>query len=478
MLTISRLANLNRARKIAQAFARHGLFWMVDQFGLADGSLVRPPEKSERKAAHFGRRLSLALNELGPTFVKLGQVLSTREDLFSAPTLAELSQLQDNVAPVSFAAIRAEVERSLGHPLEVHFAHVEEVPLAAGSIAQVHRARTHGGADVVIKVRRPNIRKSVEEDISLLRGLAELAASRVPSIAQYEPAAFVDEFGDGLRAELDFRRELDALRRVRDLLDGPVTAPEPIDALCSDAVITMSFVAGKKVSTLESEEAKRNAKVIVAAFATQYLRGDLFHADPHSGNILTQEDGRLVLIDMGAVGELDNAMRTALLRMATSASRRDGEALAIALLEAMNVPVDLDQSAYRRDVGALLDELLSAPLGTINASEVMSRAFGLMRTHRIRMRPQYFLLMRSAIIIEGVLRKLDPDIDPVGATRAFLLRSWLNPKWTPVVTRIVVGGFVSRIIDDARALARASIRRVRPIVQRWQNRIARLRLRS
>ncbi len=413
-----KLTHLNRMRRITQTLVRHGLLGLLDG---ATGGL---------DAARAGRRLARALDELGPTFVKIGQVLSTREDMLPPAFARELATLQDRAAPFDVRVARAQVESSLGAPIAKCFGRFDEQPLAAGSIAQIHRARTLAGDEVVVKIRRPGIRNSVAEDVELLEALAEQLIKRFPGAAQHDPVGFVREFARGLTAELDFAREADSLRQMRRVVGRAAHVPRVYAELSKAGVLTMEYVEGKKVSSLAGDELRVGAaRRVVACFTDQYLRGDLFHADPHAGNILWREQGGLALLDLGAVGMIDAPMRRSLRQLAIAALRRDEVGLARALLTMVHAPADLDRGAVERDLGRMVIGLLGGPLGDVPVSRLVRDVFALAQRHGLRFRAEYFLLFRSAMLVDGVLRGLDPKIDPVAAGRAYIVRSFWRPVW-------------------------------------------------
>ena len=426
----SQLATLDRLRRIAQTLIRHGLLGLVDQLGLGDGSLIMRHAPDELARARYGRRLSRALNALGPTFIKLGQFLSTREDLFSPPMARELAQLQDNASALATEVIKRRIAEELGRPVEQALAWFDDKPLAAGSIAQVHRARTREGREVVIKVRRPGIERDIERDLTLLASLARRAAARSPDIARVDPVGLVEELGANLRLELDFAREADCLRHMREVVSGTAHVPEVVGELSTAAVLTMEWVDAVKVSSPQvSAHARAAARALVGCFATQYLRGTMFHADPHAGNLLWTADGRLVLLDLGATGKVDDAMRRMLFRLSVAAARKDAEKLAEVALAMVHAPPDIDRAAYRRDLGAALEKAISGRLGQVRIAELIRDVFAVAQRHHVRVRSEYFSLFRSAMLVDGVLRQLDPSLDPVVETRRYMVRNVFSRRW-------------------------------------------------
>jgi ubiquinone biosynthesis protein len=421
---VGHLQSIQRSGKIAQVLLRHGLLGLADALGLAGGGSAPP-----LRAAKLGRRLAQALDELGPTFVKLGQVLATREDLLPAEMIRELATLQDSATPIPAHRAREQVRRALGAPVAALYAAFDDRPLAAGSIAQIHRARTRDGAEVVVKVRRPGIETTIEQDVALLRSLAARLETRVPELARHDPVGFVDEFARALRAELDFEREARSLERMRRSLGRTARIPRVHAELSADAVLTMDFVAGVKVSKVAPEARERLAHRLVACFATQYLRGDLFHADPHAGNLLLAGDGALCMLDLGAVGAINGEMRRNLLQLASAAGQRNGTLIASAVLPMVHVPAELDRGAYEADMGRLIAPLVRGAIGDIDATALVRDVFGVAQRHGLRFRAEYFLLFRSAMLVDGVIRSLHPAIDPIKITRAHIIRSFWRPAW-------------------------------------------------
>lgn len=451
---LERIATLGRARVIVQTLMRHGLFSVVDQLGLGDKNLVGNPPRSDRRAARFGRRLSLALNELGPTFVKLGQLLSTREDMLPPALISELAELQDNVQPVPGAEARAAVEAEFGADIDQLFDRFDDEPLAAGSIGQVHGARTRDGDEVVVKIRRPGIARVVDADLALLRTLAELAARRSPTVARHDPVAFVDEFGDNLRRELDFALEADATERMRAGLGKTARIPRVYRELSTASVLTLERIDAHRITRLEGERLRRRAaRQLVACFATQLFRTGEFHADPHAGNVVYGE--RLVLFDMGATGSLDPSMRAAIARVSDAAGAKDGHGVAVALLDMVHVPATFERKAYLAEMSDFLDRLLARPLSEADLSAVVREALSISRLHGLRMRRKYMLLLRAFVLVDGVLTSLDPDLDPLRETRRYILRSWFTRAWFTTATKLVITTIRAR-------LGRAMVWRRRP----------------
>jgi predicted unusual protein kinase regulating ubiquinone biosynthesis (AarF/ABC1/UbiB family) len=314
--------------------------------------------------------------------------------------------------------------------VEQTFEWFDDRPLAAGSIAQVHRARTREGRDVVIKVRRPGIERDIERDLVLLATLARQAAARSPDVARIDPVGLVGELGTSLRLELDLAREADALRHMREVVGATARVPEVFPSLSSRSILTMEWIdAVNLTSQPAAAHAAEAARALVACFATQYLRGTMFHADPHAGNLMWTPDGALVLLDLGATGAASDSMRRMLFRLWVAAARRDGEKLAEVALAMVHAPPDLDREAYRRDLGQVLEGVLAGQLGKLRVADLVRDVFRVAQRHHVRVRAEYFALFRSAMLVDGVLRRLDPALDPIAETRRFMMRNALSRRW-------------------------------------------------
>ncbi len=401
---------------------RHGLGSIVDQLGYRDVDLSPGVTQVDRQAARLGRRLALALTDLGPTFVKLGQVLSTRDDLLPPAVTTELVRLQQHVRPVEGARVRQELERTLRAPLRLHFAHFDERPLASASIAQVHRARTVGGEDVVVKVRRPGLVARVEEDLGLLGRLAEIVEERIEEARPLAPRQLVAEFAGSLRHELDFRHEAAALARMREVVGVTARVPRVHEPLCTEALLTLEYLDGARITDVQGAARRRMATQLLSTFVHQVLGAGFFHGDPHPGNLLALPGSSVGLLDLGSVGELTEGMQRDLVRMARAAVARDGPGLAEAMTALLQPPGPTDPEGYRADVGAFLDRLLAEDLRQIRFGDIAQEVWGLVRAHQLRLEPGYFRLLRAGVTLDGVLRELDPTLDPLHAARADILR--------------------------------------------------------
>ena len=433
--------HVQRYRDIAGVLLKHGFGGLVTQLGLHR----HLPFRSRRQAmteetvvpSHYGRIRS-AFEELGPTFVKLGQFLSTRRDVLPARVIEELEKLQDTVRPFPGEAARTIVVSELGHPIERLFQRFADEPFASASMAQVHEAMTNDGEHVVVKVQRPKIRGMIETDLEIMADLARLLERLVEGAELFEPVNIVREFAQAIRRELDFGAEANnAERFAADFAhDKRIHVPKVYRDLSTSSVLTMEYVKGTKVSTLVTDpEAGIDPEVVAsrgaALICEQIFEHGFYHADPHPGNILVQPGNVICLLDYGMVGVLPNRQREQLSNLVLGLVKRDERQITAAVLRLA------DYSRFERlhrieaDVAHFIEYQLYRPLRDIHVGEVLNELTRLLVRHGIRMPPDFFLLTKALTLVESVGRQLAPDFDVVQHMKPFakrLLRQRMNPK--------------------------------------------------
>ncbi len=376
---------------------------------------LRPEEIDQ--AGSFPHQLRLALEELGPTFVKLGQMLSARTDIAPPEVQLELSKLQDHAPSIPQGNLVAELERSLGSNSSIRFATLEMAPIACGSIAQVHRGALHSGIRVAVKVRRPGVRAAIDADVWLLRQLAGLFARLSSRVRAYDPVAIIDEFATLLRAETDFIAEaanLEAVGRTFALNDA-VVIPRVVTEMSGESVLVMDWIEGIPLSNrerLEEVGASRAglARAILQAYGVMIFQSDRFHADPHPGNLIAMEGDRLGLVDFGEVGSVEPAERAALLRMMTAVVGRDGEALAGAVLSVSRITRPVDRKKFGAQIAKFLDPVADATLKDMRLGETLERILHLLRINGIVLPSDLAILIKTMIECEGTTYELDPTM--------------------------------------------------------------------
>ncbi|MBJ6762227.1 AarF/ABC1/UbiB kinase family protein [Myxococcaceae bacterium JPH2] len=411
------LQDLNRVRQITVIAARHGFGEVAERAGLWRmlGRKEKVEVSPEAQRASTARRFRMLLADLGPTFIKLGQVLSTRADLLPAEYVEELATLQDHVEPIPLAEVHAQIRGSLGKDAAELFAQIDPTPLAAASIAQVHRAVTLEGEEVVVKVQRPGIAAQIDSDLGVLRSLARLLEAVVEETGIYTPSGIVDEFDRAIHEELDFVNEATNIRAfLENHRERPyLKIPRVYSELSSRTVLTLEFIRGVKVnpSQLSEPVRKQLAQNIVEASFRQLFDDGLFHGDPHPGNILLMEDHRLALLDFGVVGRLTRPMQETLVMLCLAVALKDSDSVA-RILYRVGVPdARANLVGFRNDIEGILGQHLPTTLGQVDARTLLRDLLDLAVKYRIRIPKEYALLSRASISTEGMLRGLYPELN-------------------------------------------------------------------
>ncbi|HEU4990054.1 MAG: AarF/ABC1/UbiB kinase family protein [Gemmatimonadota bacterium] len=357
----------------------------------------------------------LALEELGVVFLKFGQVLAVRRDLLPDDYLRELERLHDDLPAMPFREVAAIVEQDLGGRLSDHFAWVDETPIAAATIAQVHRARLRDGREIVLKVRRGGLERRVAEDVSILAYLGALGEHYVRRLQTFDLVGLIQEFRFSLQRELDFRLEARTIRRFREALrDVPgVWTPDIVPEACGPAVIAMEYFRGVRVdryADAHPDERPRLARGIATLLLHQIFENGLFQADPHPGNLAVLDDGRLCLHDFGMVGELDASMRESLTALLDAVVRGDVRDTADAYLDIGLVGADVDRLALEADLSTLLRHIHEQDIAEVSVGDALQSLLRLGTSHRIRNPGPVLLLTRAFLLAEAVMRDLDPTL--------------------------------------------------------------------
>ena len=414
------LQDLNRLRQIATIAARHGFADLLDRAGVFRliGRREQVEQAPDTRAASAARRFRRMLEDLGPTFVKLGQVLSTRADLLPGEFVSELRLLQDSVTPIPLEAVRAQIQAGLGRSPEEAFASIEREPLAAASIAQVHRATTLEGDPVVVKVQRPGIQAQIASDLQVLRALAKLLEAVVEETGIYSPVGIVEEFDRAIREELDFVHEAANVRAFQETHRERkgIRIPRVHDSLSSGTVLTLEFFSGVKLleAQLSPERRTELARVVLDTAFRQLFEDGLFHADPHPGNFLLLPDGDIGIVDFGLVGRLSRQMREQLVILIVAVALKDSDSVARLLYRIGAPDARANLADFRSDIDVVLGTHLPRTLGEVNARHLLSDLLDLAVKYRIRVPREYALLSRASVSMEGILRQLSPDLDILG----------------------------------------------------------------
>ncbi len=383
-------------------------------------------------------RMRLALEELGPTFVKLGQILSTRPDVIPQNFVLEFAKLQDMVPPFTYEEVEEQIQLELGAPIEELFSSFNLVSIAAASIAQVHRARLKSGESVVIKVRRPRIVEQIETDIDALMFLAMLAERHIPNSEIYDPVGLVREFARTIRREMDFSREGHTIEKFAANFKGDANLyfPQVYWSHTSKAILTMEFIDGIKVSDLPAlEKAGLDRRIIAKrgsdTFLKMVLEHGFFHGDPHPGNVLIMPGNVICLLDYGMVGRLDAHLKAYLTDILVAIIRRDVDEVISLLLYSGEIADSLNTRGLRRDLSEFIDSYYELPLQEIEVGRMLTEFLEIMTIYHIKFQPDLMLLAKSLVTVEGMGRTLDPDFDMIQHLRPFIegaIKDRMSPR--------------------------------------------------
>ncbi|MGE5575863.1 MAG: 2-polyprenylphenol 6-hydroxylase [Syntrophothermus sp.] len=440
-MIVRRYRHIRRYRRIAEILFKHGFGALISQLDLGRRipfyRWLRRRQEPKKARLSYGQRLRNALEELGPTFIKLGQLLSTRRDLLPPELVDDLEKLQDEVAPVPFAEIRAQVERELGAPVEELFASFVEEPLAAASIGQVHRAVLPGGEEVVVKVQRPGVEALVRTDLEILLDLARVAEDRF-ELGAARPVAVVEEFARSIRKELDYRTEAQNIERFRKNFaqSATVVIPGVYWALTSRRVLTMEYMSGVKVSEIDALavqgiDRRHIARIGAEAFIKQVLIDGFFHADLHPGNIFVRPDGKIALIDFGMVGRLDDETLKQITDLFLAIIEKNSGRVVKGLIGLGAVEGNVGTRELRVDIDGMLESYYDKPLADLQLGEIINELLTVTRRHGIRLPVDLALLGKAMVTMEGVGKQLDPSFNAFTVARPFaaeLIKKRLHPQ--------------------------------------------------
>lgn len=418
--------DLGRLREIALVAMRHGFGELLERTRLWDllGRRERQEPAAETPRESTARRFRMLLSELGPTFIKLGQILSSRPDALPVEYIEELSVLQDAVPPEPLEHVLRQIEQSLGRPASELFQSIDPAPLASASIAQVHRAQLLDGTEVVVKVQRPGIAERIRADVDLLYYAARTLEAVVEETGIYTPTGIVEEFELAIREELDFLNEARNLKEFREnQTERPsLVVPRVFGELTSRTVLTMEFLKGEKIRSIDlvKHDRKLLAQRIIDGAFRQLFQDGLFHGDPHPGNILVMEGERIGLLDLGVVGRVTKQMQENLILLVLSVSLKDADTVARLLYRIATPDRRSNLAAFRADIQGVLDRhLAKSTLSEIDARQVLPELLDLAVRYHIRIPKEYAILSRASVAVEGLVRWLYPELNIVEAAMPY-----------------------------------------------------------
>ncbi|MBS0348771.1 MAG: ubiquinone biosynthesis protein UbiB [Proteobacteria bacterium] len=434
---IGAVRDLKRVHDIASVLIRYGFGDVVRRIGMAHaleraGKALHWREPEELAHLEPAARVRRALEELGPSFIKLGQILATRVDLFPPEWIAEFSKLQDAAPAVSFAELRAQLTDDLGDAPESVFAELDTEPLAAASLAQVHRARLGDGSMVVLKIRRPGIRPVIEADLRLLERLAEIIEAEAADLRRYRPRDIVRQFTLSLRRELDFAAECRNAERIAgQFVDHPeIAIPRVHWQWCGERLNVQDYVEGISGRDLAAADAAGLDRRLLArrgaeAVLKMLLEDGFFHADPHPGNVFYLTGNRIAFIDFGMVGRLSEERRSQVARLLHGLVSRDSALVADVLLDWSDDDQrdpDASLATLRAEIDTFVDLYHGVPLQQLDIGAMLSDLLTILREHGLSLPADLALMIKAFITLEGMGRQLDPDFDIAAEASPFLRR--------------------------------------------------------
>ena len=435
--------HIQRYRQILTVLFKYGFGDLIDTLKIEqylEIGLQMISRKRREKIETLSRaeRVRMALEELGPTFIKMGQILSTRPDLLPVEFIRQLSRLQDDVPPFAFNQVRDTIEKELGAPLDGIFKEFDETPLASASIGQVHRAMLVSGEEVIVKVQRPDMKKIIEVDLEIMLHLAILMEKHLKAMEIHRPTLVVEEFARTLEMELDYTQEAAHAERFAAQFLGERTlyVPKVYRDATSRRILTMEYIDGIKASELDKLEkggldrreiARRGFDLILKQI---FIHG-FFHADPHPGNVFILPNNIICFLDFGMMGRIGRQAREDFADLIMGIVRRDESKAARALMALTTPDEKTDLSALERDVAQFIDKYFYRPLKDFEMGKLLQNLVEMTTTHRLQIPPDLFLMLKALTTEEGLGRTLDPDFDAIKQAAPFIRRvqmDRLRPK--------------------------------------------------
>ncbi|OBZ35885.1 MAG: 2-octaprenyl-3-methyl-6-methoxy-1,4-benzoquinol hydroxylase [Methanohalophilus sp. DAL1] len=436
-----RYSMVKRYGRIIDVLVSNGFGYFVDKMGLWSMGSVR-----SRVKGRFGReqekdtrpeRARKVLEELGPTYVKFGQLLSMREDLIPLKYAQEFTKLQNDVPPFPFEDVKAVLKTELGGDIPELFSDFDEKPVAAASIGQVHKARLHSGEDVVVKIQRPGIRRIIEADLDIMYSLAGFAQQHIEEIKLYNPVAVVDELSRSIHSEMDYTQEA---RNIEHFLsnfenDPVIVIPRVYNDYSSDRILTLEYIEGIKCNKFEklaneNLDREKIATDVSEAFMKQVFEHGFFHADLHSGNIFALEDGRIALLDFGMAGHLSEDMRGLLVDALLAVTNGDSTQYIEVMRDLGVADEKLDVRSFKVDYDHFLFKYYGRTLDQVDATEVSSEMLSLLRKHQIQVPPNIALLFKGVMTVGGFAMQMVPDFNVTEIAEPYA-RKFMKKRFSP-----------------------------------------------
>ena len=437
------LRSFGRSREIVTVLIQHGFGDLVDRMGLRKylqwgRRLFSRKRRIRREPIGRGERIRLALESLGATFIKLGQVASTRPDLVPADVIVELEKLQESVPPFPSKKAVALLTQELGAPPTELFAEFDVEPLAAGSLGQVHRATHHDGTQLAVKIRRPNVVRDVERDLSLMMEMAILVERHIPEAEVFDPVGLVTHFSRTIRREMNYFREGRSTDEFARLFrnDATLRVPQIYWDLTTEGVLTMEFIDAMRISDVDALRDAGISTEQVAANGARIFRKrafelGLFHGDPHPGNLRILKDGSICLLDYGMVGMIEEEQRDRLIDLFAAVARKDVKRV-VQLIQVTGIPFrEIDAPLLRADVRDFVENYYGVSFERLSVGSMLSDFVSILSQHSIRCPGDLLLLIRALVTLEGVGAELDPEFNLAKHLAPFveqMVRNRYSPK--------------------------------------------------
>ncbi|MDI3539051.1 MAG: ubiquinone biosynthesis protein [Methanolobus sp.] len=462
---LNRYSMIRRYGKIVDTLIKYEFGYLVDRLKIGE---FRPLRSRLRKREHTPadtmsrpRRVRMVLEELGPTYIKLGQILSMRQDLIPLEYTEELSRLQDEVQAFGFGDVGKVIREELGSEIKDLFEHFEETPIAAASIGQVHYARLKNGEEVAVKVQRPDIRKIIDADLDIMYSLAVFAEEHIPEARLYRPGETIEEFESTIINEMDYTQEArNAQRFANNLVDDPlIYIPKVYWEYTSSRVLTLEYIDGVKSSLFEESEdfgidRKNIARAVVESFMKQVYEDGFFHADLHSGNVFIMKDGRIALLDFGMAGFLSPDMRNLLIDELIAITKGDTKLYIEILRDLGSIGDEVDIQSLKIDIDHLLYKYYGRSVKQLDTAAILQEMVGLLRKHQVRVPSNIALLSKGAMTVEGFGALMDPEMNIAEIAEPYARRAMKKRFQLSSIT----GGAYSDLYNWSRVMRRAPIK--------------------
>lgn len=430
--------DINRLREILTVLFEEGFDFFIEKIRLKHNVPItkRLKASKEKKNLSVEERLRITFERLGPTFIKLGQVLSVRPDLLPKSYIKELEKLQDKVPPFSFAVAKEQINKELGKNIDEIFSFFEKIPVASASISQVHKAFLKNGKKVAVKIQRPYVTEIIQTDIDIMHYITKLLEKRIPKIRKFSPVKIVEEFAKWTEKELDFRKEaINAKRFAKNFSNSrTVKIPEVYDNLTTTKIIVMEFIEGIELHEIDKIKKKNiNLQPLLnngfEAMLTQVFIHGFFHADPHPGNIIITNDKKIAFVDFGIVGHFDESLKTKSIDLFYGVIESDAEKVVDTLIDLSGAVIE-NKEELKYEISELLEPLQNSDLSNVKVSKILEEILDLALTYNIRPPLAFVLFGKTIITLEGIALEYDSKFNIVENSKPFiekLIRQRYNP---------------------------------------------------